>query len=72
MTGGIISEKAACDRLYMVKGKIKKQRILYTCDICGRPHKDLAAAKKCEVSHNGTPGGIKKILGRLFARGSKQ
>ena len=72
MGGGIISKKSPVIGIHMVKGKIKKQKIYYTCDICGKAHKDLAAAEKCEASHDRPPGGIKKILGRLFGRGSKQ
>ena len=53
----------------MVKGKVKKHQVLFTCDICGKEHKNAQAAEKCEVAHSGnTSGGLKKLLGRLFGR----
>ena len=56
----------------MVKGKVKQNKIFYTCGICGKAHKEMAAAEKCEASHNRPPGGIKKILGKLFGKGNKE
>ena len=69
---GIISRKSPAIGVNMVKGKIKQQKIFYTCDICGKAHKNLDAAEKCEASHDRPAGGIRGILGKLFRRGEKE
>jgi len=56
----------------MVKGKIKKHKVLYTCDICGKGYKKADAAEKCEAAHYCSSSGFKKLLGRLFRRSNKE
>ena len=53
----------------MVKGKTKQQKIMYTCDVCGKEYKNTGAAEKCELSHGHNAGsGVKGFFSKLFRR----